>query len=129
MSVVKILFTLIFLTITTPVLAQYQFVQVVDGDTVRANGRLVRIVGLNTPELRGKCPYERNLAMRASNRLSELVADGVILEEVNRRDRYGRLLAIVRNTRGQDVAHVLISEGLAEAYNGRGRRRDWCNIP
>lgn len=115
------------LLILSPANAARQFVEVIDGDTVRANGTLVRIVGLDTPETRGaKCHAERVLGQMATERLRQLVANGVDLEPVSHRDRYGRLLAVVRTPDGRDVADVLIAERLADPYTGRGRRRDWC---
>jgi endonuclease YncB( thermonuclease family) len=35
-------------------------------------------------------------------------------------------LAVVFDSRGMDVASVLIAEGLARRYNGRGQRELWC---
>ena len=42
------------------------------------------------------------------------------------RDRYGRTLAIVRDRAGRDLARIMIAEGLARPYDGRGRRLGWC---
>lgn len=115
------------LLVVSPAAGTRQFVEVVDGDTIRANGTLVRIVGMDTPETRGaKCHAERVLGDMATERLRQLVANGVDLEPVRQRDRYGRLLAVVRAADGRNVADVLIEERLADPYTGRGRRRDWC---
>jgi endonuclease YncB( thermonuclease family) len=79
-----------------------------DGDTIR-------MVGLDAPEKCARCPAEARLAARATARLHGLVQPGVWLER-HGRDRYRRTLAIVR-----DLAQVMIREGLARPYNGRGR--------
>ena len=97
----------------------------IDGDTLACGRERVRIMGLDTPEMRGQCPAEIRAARAAKNRLAGLIAAGVILEP-NGRDRYRRLLAIVRDRRGRDVAQILIRERHARPYDGRGRRRGWC---
>ena len=51
-------------------------VSIVDGDTIRARGRTIRLVGFDTPEvgLLATCERERDLAQRASARLKTLIA-------------------------------------------------------
>ena len=99
--------------------------QVVDGDTLRCGAQRVRVIGLDAPEMRGQCPREVRRARAAKDRLAELVAEGVTLR-TRGRDRYRRLLAVVRDRQGRDVAAVMIREGLARPYDGRGRRAGWC---
>lgn len=98
---------------------------VVDGDTVRLGAERIRIIGLDAPELHGKCREEKRLAARARDRLAALLdtADIEIIRSA-RPDKYRRTLAIIRAD-GVDVARVLISEGLARPYHGE-RRRSWC---
>ena len=45
-------------------------VDVVDGDTIRARGRTIRLVGIDTPEMgnHAHCERERELAARATMR-------------------------------------------------------------
>lgn len=102
-----------------------QSLRVIDGDTIAVRGTTIRIIGLDAPEMRGRCPAETRLARRAKERLAELLAGGASLTRRGR-DRYGRGLAIVQDAQGRDVAQVMISEGLARPYNGRGRRAGWC---
>lgn len=116
--------TAAFILIATAAFARLP-VEVVDGDTIRVQGQAVRIVGLDAPEMHGQCSAERELAQRATRRLQELVRDGVTLRP-HGHDRYGRVLATVQDKTGQDVALVLIREGLARPYDGRGRRAGWC---
>lgn len=97
----------------------------VDGDTLACGEDRVRIAGMDAPELRGRCEAEQRLAGAASVRLQALVAGGVTLRETGQ-DRYGRMLAVVRDRDGADVARILIREGLARPYDGRGRREGWC---
>lgn len=104
--------------------AAQQRAYAVDGDTLRVGGERVRIMGLDTPELHGRCPREVAMARRAQARMGQLVAGGVFLSP-HGRDRYGRLLAVVRDRSGRDLALVMIREGLARPYEG-GRRDGWC---
>ena len=101
---------------------------VVDGDTIRMNGDKIRIVGFNTPEIsEPDCAAEAAKGEQAKLRLLELLNSGELAFAATAdrdRDRYGRLLRQVR-VDGSDVADTLISEGLAEPYQG-GQKRDWC---
>jgi endonuclease YncB( thermonuclease family) len=53
-------------------------IQVIDGDTVRANGHVYRLVGYDAPEsgLEARCESERTLAAHATSRLRQIVAAG-----------------------------------------------------
>lgn len=102
-----------------------QACRAVDGDTIRCGEQRVRLAGLDAPELRGRCEAERRLAVAATERLSGLLEEGVRLHSSGQ-DRYGRRLAVVRDPQGEDVALVLIREGLARPYHGRGPREGWC---
>ena len=51
-------------------------VRVIDGYTIRHAGRVVRLVGFDTPEIgeRARCESERKLGAAATARLRELIA-------------------------------------------------------
>lgn len=95
--------------------------RVLDGDTLDlADGRRVRLIGVNAPELgHGRGP-DQPLARAARDRLAELVdstgrqgAAGVTLHfGTERRDRHGRWLAHV-SRHGRSVERELTREGLA----------------
>jgi endonuclease YncB( thermonuclease family) len=53
-------------------------IDVIDGDTIRAHGRTVRLAGFDAPEsgLRAQCEGERALAAKATFRLRQLVSTG-----------------------------------------------------
>ena len=53
-------------------------IQVIDGDTISARGRTVRLVGFDTPEagMNAVCEAERTLAVQATSKLRQLVAGG-----------------------------------------------------
>ncbi|GAB4179354.1 MAG: hypothetical protein OHK0024_17690 [Thalassobaculales bacterium] len=112
-----------------------QVLAVIDGDTlaVRAHVWLgqtvetkVRLAGIDTPELRGRCPRERALAEQARQRLSDAVAGGeVVLTGIHFGKYAGRVVATVHTPAGQDLAAMLRGAGLARAYRGGGRE-SWC---
>ncbi len=102
-------------------------VYVVDGDTIRMDGDSWRLVGLDTPETyKPRCDFELALGQAATARLRELMASGRVVEVIRLpgRDRFDRGLARLY-IGGENIADILISEGLARAYDG-GRRESWC---
>jgi endonuclease YncB( thermonuclease family) len=99
---------------------------VVDGDTIWLEGQKIRIADIDTPETHDyRCPSEKALGDRATQRLRKLLNDGsVTLQSIDRdEDRYGRKLRIVL-VNGTSVGDTLVGEGLARWY-GSGRR-SWC---
>lgn len=110
----------------------------VDGDTLRlTDGRSVRLLGINAPELaRGTRPAEP-FANKAREYLRSLVDrnGGVVGLQVGApaRDRYGRVLASVYDRQGRSLESLLLAQGLAyqvafvpgsglESYLGQAER-------
>lgn len=100
---------------------QYFVERVVDGDTfVLADGKKVRLIGVDTPESKKPGTPVECFAIEASNFLQELIeGKWVRLErDVSDTDRYGRLLRYVYiDTGGSEVfvnAH-LVKNGYASA--------------
>lgn len=110
----------------------FRQVEVVDGDTITvpasgtSPGYRIRVMGIDAPELHGKCPDEIKRAQQAKARLAQLVSGGVTFKTDLSVDRYGRLLAQVLTRADQDVAQILIGEGLGRPYDGKGARQPWC---
>ncbi|WP_460118824.1 thermonuclease family protein [Pseudomonas sp. S2_C03] len=91
--------------------------RVVDGDTLRLeDGRSVRMIGLNTPELGKKGRSDEPFALAARKRLEALVAasDGRVglLPGKESKDRYGRTLAHVFGADGANLEAKMLAEGL-----------------
>jgi endonuclease YncB( thermonuclease family) len=111
--------------------------RVVDGDTLDVRvtvwlGQelrvLVRVRGVDAPEVRGRCDSEKARAAAATAALGRLVAGGsVVLTSIEGDKYYGRVLADVVTPDGEDVALSLIAGGLARPYEG-GVRGAWCEI-
>ncbi len=110
---------------------------VLDGDTFAARVLLdedititvrVRLADIDTPEINGKCEREIEMAMRARDRLAELLPVGstVDLRDVADDKYLGRIDARVFTSDGRDVSRILINEKLGRPYDG-GRRDSWCD--
>lgn len=96
---------------------------VVDGDTIWVDGEKVRLQSIDAPEIMGKCRYERDLAERAKQRLSQLLSSEPFSISPSGKDRYGRTLASIYISSGE-VGALMVREGLALVW--RGRREPWC---
>ena len=106
---------------------------VYDGDTITVEARIwpgmtwkgrVRVRGVDTPEIRGKCAAEKAAAIAARDFVRDAVGDAVILAGVEHGKYAGRVVADVVLADGRNLAAVLIAAGYAP-YEG-GRRRGWC---
>lgn len=111
----------------------------VDGDTVRCDGQLMRLLGggvpfqwgIDTPEIgsHAKCIKERKLALIAKGRLKELLAEkGLTIEFYGVRDKTPshRPLVNIYRADGSEVGQTLLREGFAREWRP-GHHNDWCD--
>jgi micrococcal nuclease len=100
---------------------------VIDGDTFDLGGTRIRIADIDTPEVRGRCDYETELAARATARMRTLLYQGGFElhppADGRDEDRFGRKLRIVTRG-GRSLGDLLVAEGLARTWTGR--RESWC---
>lgn len=104
--------------------------RIVDGDTLAVwRERVsVRITGIDTPEIHGQCADEKAAAAKARDRLQAIVgaAKRVEIHECKPgADKFGRMLCRL-SADGNDVGDQLVAEGIARAYDGKGRA-GWCS--
>jgi micrococcal nuclease len=109
--------------------------RVVDGDTLAVRvavwlqqdlSVLVRIRGIDAPELHGRCEDEKAQAREAAVALERLVAGGEVALTVIEGDKYfGRVIADVATSAGENVGAALVAGGYARTYDG-GKRGSWC---
>jgi len=110
---------------------------VYDGDTFRANipnhppivgeNIGIRINGIDTPEIQGKCPKEVSLAKDAQRFTEKTLRSAKVVELRNlQRGKYFRIVADVYAD-GVNVADELVKESLAVVYDGGKKFKDWCN--
>jgi micrococcal nuclease len=105
-----------------------EVVKVYDGDTITvildlgfgiSKKEVIRLYGINTPELRG---VERPQGLVSRARLLELINNAKNLRIKTHKDKkgkYGRMLGeIFADDYSTSLNHLLISEGLAEEYYG-----------
>ena len=95
---------------------------VVDGDSPWWGGERIRLADIDAPEMQGRCASATQLALRARNRLAELLGNGFTITRIGT-DRYDRTLAVV-TVGGLSVGDLLVGEGLARTWSGR--REPWC---
>ena len=90
--------------------------RVIDGDTLRLkDGRRVRLIGVNTPELGRRQRLPQPLAEEAREFTARFLAGGdlELVYDLDRRDNHGRVLAHVYNHNGDNLEAALLSAGLA----------------
>jgi len=113
-----------------------EVLRVVDGDTIEVRAHiwlgqevttLVRLNGVDAPELKGKCEGERAAARRAKARIEEKLAGGndVILRNIRFEKYAGRVMSKVETESGEDLGTALKREGFVRAYSG-ANRAGWC---
>jgi endonuclease YncB( thermonuclease family) len=141
-----LLFALI-IAVTTPALAnpgdgaryQWPVIGVIDGDTLKVHlpglppelqPVKVRVRGIDTPELKGKCAAEKAAANKAGNFTRNLVEAArmkkrpIHFSKVGW-DKYGGRIDADVAIDGRSLADMLVSAGLARRYDG-GKRGGWC---
>lgn len=87
-----------------------------------------RILGIDTPEIRGKSAREKAWARASRDRLREMMVGQEIRLDLGTFDKYGRVLARPYLQDGTDVALQLIQENLGRAYLGVGPKANWSML-
>ena len=112
-----------------------KIISVYDGDTFRADIRglpdiigkniAIRILGIDTPEIKGKCEEEKIAAIKARDfaRKALFNAKTITLKNL-KRDKYFRLLADVYFD-DTDLADAHLVNNLAVKYSGK-KKSSWC---
>ena len=105
-------------------------ITVIDGDTIRARGKTIRLVGFDAPETgsQARCPRERELGDRATTQLKTLIAGGWFgapTPDCN----FGRSCGQLRSY-GRDIGGLMIQYVLAKPYvcgdTSCPPRGSWC---
>ena len=129
------------ITLSTQAAPQYgtvtisKVISVYDGDTFRVNidslppivGKniAIRVNGVDTPEIRGKCQYEKNLALEARDFVRGKLANAKEIKLTNlQRGKYFRVVANVL-VDGVSLEQELLDNELAYEYSG-GKKLSWC---
>ena len=110
-------------------------INVYDGDTFRVNidslppivGKNIRIRvnGVDTPEIRGKCQYEKDLALEARDFVKGKLSNAKEIKLTNlQRGKYFRVVANVV-VDGVSLEKEPLDNELAYSYDG-GKKLSWC---
>ena len=111
-----------------------EYVKNYDGDTITFNIKgvhpllgenvSVRLRGVDTPEIRGRCQAEKELALKAKRFVANILrrAKRINLRRVAR-GKYFRIVADVE-VDGRDLKAMLLERGLGVPYHG-GRKARW----
>ena len=110
-------------------------IRIIDGDTFVVDidqlpdliGKdiSVRVNGIDTPELRGKCDREKDLAVKAKERVDALLktADTIVLENLSRGSFFRIVADVIID--GVDLGELILNEGLATPYRPDSES-SWC---
>ena len=112
------------------------YVRNYDGDTITfnlpnlhpiiGNKIRVRLNGLDTPEIRGKCDKEKYNAEQARDMVTDILKDAEQITLKNmERGKYFRIAADVI-VDGENLADILIEAGMAVRYDGGKKTHKWC---
>jgi len=103
-------------------------IKCLSGFTCKKNAIKIRIKGIDTPEIKGKCRKETVLARKAKQFTVAFVRTSgdikLSYDKYDMYDRYGRLLAYL-SVNGRDLSRSLFENNLGRQYEG-GKRRGWC---
>jgi len=111
-------------------------ISVYDGDTFRVDidslppivGKNIpiRLNGVDTPEIQGKCQHERDLAIKARDFVRNKLANAKEIKLTKlQRGKYFRVVADVMID-GVSLEQELLENKLAYKYTG-GKKSSWCN--
>ena len=101
-------------------------IDVYDGDTITVAAKLdntlfkfsVRVLGVDTPEMKGKSEAEKKAAHRARDFVKSLVLNKVVFLRNHVREKYGRVCASVILEDGRDLSEILIQQKHGVPYGG-----------
>jgi endonuclease YncB( thermonuclease family) len=112
-----------------------ELISVIDGDTLLVEARpwpqhqvtvLVRIRGIDAPELKAKCETARRAAIRAKQRLVDLARGPIRLSNIAGDKYFGRVVADVATGDADDIGSSLLAQGLVRTYDGGRRTAQSC---
>ena len=112
------------------------YVRNYDGDTITFNlpglhpiiGEKIsiRVNGIDTPEIRGKCDKEKYDAKQTKEMVADILKDAEQITLKNmQRGKYFRIAADVI-VDGEDLGNMLVEAGMAIRYDGGKKTRKWC---
>ena len=112
------------------------YLQNYDGDTIRfdlpgyppiaGDDIRVRVNGIDTPEIKGKCEKEKYDAQQVRDMVADILKDAEQITLKNmERGKYFRIAADVI-VDGENLADMLVEAGVAVRYDGGRKNHKWC---
>ena len=112
------------------------YVRSYDGDTITFNlpgfhpiiGEKIsiRVNGIDTPEIRGKCEKEKYDAIQAKEMVADILKDAEVITLKNmQRGKYFRIATDVV-VDGESLGDMLVEAGMAVRYDGGKKTHKWC---
>lgn len=114
-------------------------IRVVDGDTIIVRSdqppdwlwgkkRRIRLIDIDTPELKGACDNEIRLALDAKAYVMKKIKDANYMVQVEPVDIGMRRLLARVYVDGVDLGKHLKDKGIAEVFIKRRRDNPWCKF-
>jgi micrococcal nuclease len=86
----------------------------------------IRILGIDTPEIRAKCDEEKRLAYEGREFANRMFREAETIEFANLQwDKYGGRVLVDVYLDGKSYRDEIINSGLARPYDG-GTKTSWC---
>lgn len=109
---------------------QVKYLYNYDGDTITFDFGKVRVLGVDSGELKSNRPCERDSGLLAKKFVETSLkgAKRIVLKNHLKRDVYGRILADVEYD-GKNLKHELLSKHYAVPYIVKKRQKvNWCKV-
>lgn len=104
--------------------------RIIDGDTVDVLIDLgfsltikqrIRLMGIDTPEVRTRDLKEKYFGVMAKERLKELLSGNIVVVTKKEKGKYGRILGTFYNELNENINQMLVDERLAVEYFGQNK--------
>ena len=91
----------------------------------------IRVNGVDTPEMRGKCPEEKALAREAKYFVRDILKNAGYISLRNvKRGKYFRIVADIIVNPGEpselNLSDALVENGYGVVYDGGRKNKSWC---
>jgi len=87
---------------------------------------LVRIAGIETPEILGQCTKEKELAVKARNFINTVLENAreIELYDLERGEHFNLIARVMAN--GENVSRLLLDQKFALPATDKAEKPNWC---
>ena len=121
---------LLFFALSAYAQTEVQYIRNYDGDTITFNVGKVRVLGVDTGELKSKKPCEKEMGLIAKEYVEKRMkkATKITITNFEKKDIYKRILADVQ-VDGKSLKEELLQGHYAVPYVPKKRQKvNWCRI-